>query len=89
MTEIALAMLTVAILLAAIRVIRGPALPDRVVALDLISTVAIGVIAAYAVLTRTAATLDVAIVVSLITFAATVAFAFFLEHETPGGKDED
>jgi hypothetical protein len=39
----ALAMLSVALLLAFVRLVRGPSLPDRVVALDLISILAAGI----------------------------------------------
>ena len=37
-------MLTVAALLAFVRVVRGPTLPDRVVAIDLIGVLIVGVI---------------------------------------------
>ena len=41
---IALLMLTVAALLTLVRVVRGPTLPDRVVAIDLIGVLIVGVI---------------------------------------------
>ena len=75
-----LPLLSVAIILAFVRLVRGPSLPDRVVALDLMSTLGIGVIAAYAIATDQPVFLDVASVLALITFLGTVAFANYLEQ---------
>lgn len=77
-----LPLLSGALLLTFGRLLRGPSLPDRVVALDLLSTVAIGFIAAYTVATGQAAFLDVASVLALISFLGTVAFAYYLEKQT-------
>jgi multicomponent Na+:H+ antiporter subunit F len=73
-------LLSVAIVLAFVRFLRGPSLPDRVVALDLIATLGIGVIAVYAIATDQPVFLDVAIVLALISFLGTVAFAYYLER---------
>lgn len=73
-------MLCLAIFLAFVRLVRGPSLPDRVVALDLIAILAVGIIAAYDVATRQTVFLDVAIVLALISFLGTVAFARYLEE---------
>jgi multicomponent Na+:H+ antiporter subunit F len=78
---IALSMMSIAILLAVVRLIRGPSLPDRVVALDLISILVAGVIAIYAIETGQAAYLDVAIALALIAFLGTVAFARYIEKQ--------
>jgi multicomponent Na+:H+ antiporter subunit F len=63
-----------------IRLLRGPYLPDRVVALDLISVIAMGFIVVYAVRFNQVNFLDVAIILTLITFLGTVAFAYYLER---------
>ena len=78
---IALAMLSVAMLLAFVRLARGPSLPDRVIALDLISILAAAIAATYAIAARQAVFLDVAIVLALISFLGTVAFARFVERQ--------
>ena len=80
-SEIALSMAGVAILLAVVRLIRGPSLPDRVVALDLISILVAGATAIYAVRTGAAVFLDVAIVLALLAFLGTVAFATYIEKQ--------
>lgn len=71
--------LAAALALTFVRVARGPSLPDRVVALDLLSSAGVGVMAAYVVLTGEVAFLDVALVVTLVTFLGTVALANYLE----------
>lgn len=75
-------MLMVAIILAFVRLMRGPSLPDRVVALDLTGTLALGIIAAFAVASGETVYLDVGIVLALIAFLGTVAFARYLEKRT-------
>jgi multicomponent Na+:H+ antiporter subunit F len=77
--QIILVLLSVAIFLAFSRLARGPSLADRVVALDLITSLVVGVIAIYAVATDEPVYLDIALVLALITFLGTVAFARFIE----------
>jgi multicomponent Na+:H+ antiporter subunit F len=78
---ISLSMMAIAIVLAAIRLIRGPTLPDRVVALDLISILAAGSTAIYAIASGQAVFLDVATILALISFLGTVAFARYVEKQ--------
>ena len=56
-----LPVLSLALLLTLARLLRGPSLPDRVIALDMMATLGIGVVAVYAVFTGQPALLDVAI----------------------------
>ncbi len=80
--------LMVALFAALVRVVRGRGLPTRVVALDLMATLAVGLIATYAVATRQPIFLDVAVVLGLISFLGTVAFAYFVERgEFPWLRD--
>ena len=60
------------------RVIRGPTLPDRVLALDMLVGTAIGFIAAIGIKTGFTLYLDIAITLGLVGFLATVAFARFV-----------
>lgn len=75
-----LAMAGVAMFLAFGRLVRGPSLPDRVVALDLIGIIAVGIIAAYDILTEQPVLLDAATVVALVAFLGTVGFARYVER---------
>lgn len=75
-----LALLSAGFVFAFIRLARGPYLPDRVIALDLISILAMGFIVAYAVRFDQPNFLDVAIILAIISFLGTVAFAYYLER---------
>lgn len=80
-THFAQITLSIAILVAVFRIIKGPTLPDRVVAMDLIGVLAVGLIVVLAASTRVRAVLDAAIVIALIAFVATVAYATYIERE--------
>ena len=79
-TPIIFTMLMIAFFFTFYRLLLGPTLPDRVVALDLIAAITVGFIAVYAIDTGQRVFLDAAIVVALITFLGTVAFAQYLER---------
>lgn len=71
-------LLLLALFLALARLVRGPSLPDRVVALDLVAGIVVGMIATFTVAGSQPVFLDAAIVVALIAFLGTVAFAYYL-----------
>lgn len=75
----ALTLLMLTIALSFIRLYKGPSLPDRVVALDLLTTVGIAITAVYAVITERPVILDVATILALISFLGTIAFAYFID----------
>lgn len=79
-------MLSLALLLAFIRLTKGPSLPDRVVALELIASIVVGYVGVHAIDTGVSSLLDVAIVIALTAFLATIGFARFLER---GGQKND
>jgi multicomponent Na+:H+ antiporter subunit F len=74
-----LTMLTTGMFLVLFRLVRGPSLPDRVVALDLMVMLTVGFITVYDIATDLAVFLDVAIVLALLSFLGTVAFARYVE----------
>lgn len=73
------AILVSAMLLAFVRLMRGPSLADRVIALDLMAWLTVALIIVYAVTTGQGLFVDVAIVLALVSFLGTVAFARYLE----------
>lgn len=81
-----LGILAAGIVLSLVRLARGPSLADRVVAFDLLTFLVAGVAAAAAIRTDEPAFLDAAIVVTLVPFLATVAFAQFLMRRGRGGN---
>jgi multicomponent Na+:H+ antiporter subunit F len=75
-----LPLLSAALVLTFVRLVRGPDLPDRVVALDLMTIVVLGMIASYGIGAGQPVFLDVAIVLALVSFVATIAFAAYVER---------
>lgn len=75
---VALALLSVSFLLTVVRVVVGPSLPDRILALDMLVSVAIGFIAVIGIKTGFTLYLDIAIALGLVGFLATIAFARFV-----------
>lgn len=82
-TQFALVTLGVALLIAVLRLVKGPTLPDRIVAMDLIGVLVVGLIVVLAASTQVRATLDAAIVIALIGFVGTVAYATYVERGHP------
>ncbi len=80
MYKISLFIITLSIFLVLIRIAKGPSLPDRVVALDLITTSSIAFLAIYSIISSTTFFLDVGIIIALVTFLGTVGFAYFLQR---------
>lgn len=72
-------LLSATVMMAILRLVRGPTLPDRVVALDMLTAVGIGITAVYAVWTEQTVFLDVATVLALISFLGTIAFARYID----------
>jgi multicomponent Na+:H+ antiporter subunit F len=79
----AMSMLAVAAALALVRVIKGPTLPDRVIAIDLIGVLMVCLLVVQAGATAQPAFLDAAMVVALISFVGTVAYARYIERGRP------
>lgn len=69
----------VGVLFSAWRLIVGPSLSDRVVALDLIGFLVVGALCIYSMMTSRASLLFIALVAALILFLGTAAFAVYLE----------
>ncbi len=78
--QISLVVLVIALGLAFIRVVLGPSLPDRVVALDLVATLLVGMIAVSAIETGEGTFLKVAMVVALFSFIGTIGFCWYLQR---------
>lgn len=62
------------------RIIVGPTLSDRVIALDLLGFLVLGILCVFAIVTNTPPLLAVALVAGLILFLGTAAFAIFLQR---------
>jgi multicomponent Na+:H+ antiporter subunit F len=78
-----MALLSLAMLFSLFRVLRGPSLPDRVIAIDLLTTLAVGIIALYAIVTGQAIFLSAGISLALLAFLGTVALALYIRRGGP------
>jgi multicomponent Na+:H+ antiporter subunit F len=76
-------MLAVAAVITFVRVLLGPTLPDRVVSIDLVGVLIVGISVVAAAATGVQAFLDVALVIALISFVGTVAYARYIERGGP------
>jgi multicomponent Na+:H+ antiporter subunit F len=71
--------LAIGMILAFIRLILGPSLPDRVLAFDAMAIMAVGALVLFSIAMSVPLLLDVALALALITFLGTVALALSLE----------
>lgn len=86
---LSLILVVIALVLIAVEVVRSQHLVEKVLALDTLTTVSIGFIAAICVATSTLVFVDVAIALGLVGFLATVAFArYVLERGQPAPEAE-
>lgn len=87
---LSLTFLCLSFVLTVFRVIRGPTLPDRILALDMLVATAIGFIAVIGIKTGYTLYVDIAIALGLVGFLATVAFArFVLARGNTGDEQTD
>ncbi len=78
-----LAVLGVSMALSVFRLLRGPSLADRVVALDLLVMAAVSGAALLALVYRQPALIDLAVLLALTAFISTVAMAWYIERVKP------
>jgi multicomponent Na+:H+ antiporter subunit F len=76
-------LMSLALVVVFIRLVKGPTLPDRVVALELMASILVGIIGVHAIYTGSSSFIDVAIVMALTAFLAAIGFARFLERGGP------
>ena len=82
-SQITLVTLGLALLATFTRLVKGPTLPDRIVATDLMGVLVVGLIVVLAGWSGVRATLDAAIVIALIGFLGTIAYATYVERGDP------
>ena len=85
--DITLIMVVLSLAVAFIRLARGPSLADRVVALDMMTVSLIAVCGVIAISTGQPALRDVALVLALVGFLATVALARYAERRNEDLKE--
>jgi len=76
---VVLGVLLFCVVMAIIRVIKGPTAPDRIVGLDTINTIVIVSMIIFGVFSKSLIYIDVAIVYALLSFISTLFIAKYLE----------
>jgi multicomponent Na+:H+ antiporter subunit F len=90
---IALAIISLSVLGAIYRVLRGPSMPDRVIALDMIGIQLLSIVAIVSVMLRSESYSDIILLIGIVAFLGTVAFSKYIErgvaieYERDGGGD--
>ncbi|MFJ7738298.1 Na(+)/H(+) antiporter subunit F1 [Lysinibacillus sp. NPDC097287] len=77
---LALALFSVSIALSLYRVIRGPSMPDRAIALDTIGINLISAIAIVSIVLKTKAYLEAILILGILAFIGTIAFTKYIER---------
>ena len=77
------------VMLVAVRFVRGPHVLDRVLALDFMTVVSVGILSAYTIATNQPAYLDVAMVIALLSFLGTVGFAYYVEQRNESAVNKE
>lgn len=77
-TSLVLFMLATALTL--YRVIKGPSLPDRAIALDTIGVILISAIAIVSIILKTKAFLEAILILGILAFIGTIAFSKYIER---------
>ncbi|TCT35494.1 cation:proton antiporter [Martelella mediterranea] len=76
--QASIVILCLSLILTGVRVVKGPTLPDRALALDMLVAVGMAFIVVIAIRTGFTLYIDIAIALGLVGFLATVAFARFI-----------
>lgn len=74
------------LLLSIIRMIVGPHLSDRIVSLDTINMMVIGLITLFALVSKNALYLDVAMIYAILAFLETIVFSRYLEGQNHANR---
>lgn len=77
---ISLILMSFALVISFARIIKGPSLPDRIVALDSIGITLIGMIGILMILQKTIAYAEVILVIGILAFVGTIALSKFIER---------
>ncbi|MEJ9279494.1 MULTISPECIES: Na(+)/H(+) antiporter subunit F1 [Ureibacillus] len=77
---ISLVLFMVAIALHLIRIIKGPTMPDRAIALDTIGVNLISSMAILSILLKTTAFLEAILILGILAFIGTIAFSKYIER---------
>lgn len=76
--NITVGLLSLAMLMTVIRLIKGPSSADRIIALDLLAIIIVAIIASISVIFNETVYLDIATSLAIVAFIGTIAYSRFL-----------
>ena len=77
---VSLVILSASILASLYRVLWGPSMPDRIIAMDTVGINLIGIVAIVSIMLRTQAFWEIILVIGILAFIGTVSFSKYLER---------
>ena len=77
---VALTLFAISIAIALIRIFKGPSMPDRAVALDMIGVNLISMIAVISIVLKTKAFLEAILILGILAFISTIAISNYVER---------
>lgn len=80
MLTTAIILFSITIGIAVLRIVLGPSMPDRVLALDVIGVNLIAIIAVTSIIQNTRAYLEVILILGILSFIGTIAYSKFVER---------
>ncbi|AKB84713.1 cation:proton antiporter [Methanococcoides methylutens] len=78
--DFSLTFMVIAIIPCIYRVIKGPTIPDRVIAVDAMTTVIVAMLGIYSYVQGSVFFMDVALVLAIISFVGTVTISKYLDE---------
>ncbi|MGM0770253.1 MAG: cation:proton antiporter [Halobacteriota archaeon] len=78
--DIALTFMAIAIIPCIYRIIKGPTIPDRVIAVDAMTIVMVAMLGIYSYIQESVFFMDVALVLSIISFVGTITISKYLDE---------
>lgn len=85
----ALMVLSLSLIVALYRLITGPSLQDRILALDSVSYTLVGMVAVISILMDTQAYLDIILLIGILAFLSTISFCRFVERGVVIDRGDD
>lgn len=79
--SISFMLLLAALVVAVIRLLRGPSVNDRIAAMDVIASIVMSFIIVYSIFINNAIYFDIPVIISLISFIGTVAVSTYLKQK--------
>lgn len=77
---VSLTLFAISIAIALFRIIKGPSMPDRAVALDMIGVNLISMIAIISIVLKTKAFLEAILILGILAFISTIAISKYIER---------